>query len=57
MLFCAWIALAAIIVIPSLVKVSRASKRSQQWQKENGHDWPNVESMTGTGIVVPIREN
>jgi hypothetical protein len=38
MLFCAWVALAAIIVIPSLVKVSRAFKRSQLWQKENGHD-------------------
>lgn len=35
---CASIALLAVIVIPSLVKVSRVFKRSQQWQAENGHD-------------------
>ena len=38
MLFCVWIALAAVIVIPSLVKAARLFKSAQQWQAENGHD-------------------
>jgi hypothetical protein len=35
---CALIALMAAIAIPSLVVISRAFKRSQQWQAEVGHD-------------------
>jgi hypothetical protein len=37
-LMCAWIVLVAILAIPGLVYFSRAFKRSQQWQVENGND-------------------
>jgi hypothetical protein len=37
-LLCAFLALAAVIAIPSIINISTAFKRSRQWQAENGHD-------------------
>jgi hypothetical protein len=37
-LLCASIALMAVIAIPSVMKVARLFKNSQQWEAENGYD-------------------